>query len=152
MRIIMVALVLVSVIRCAANSLEVFARVLARDLRSRSSLEIFTRVNARDLRSRSSLEVFARGLRSRSSLEVFARGLRADESSESRTFYSTVIDGTFQLRVAHGPWLVDLFYLPHPLENPHRLMIFTTSANNWHLESCMQSNVNIDCFYDLKEF
>ena len=85
MRIIMVELVLVSVIQCAANSLEVFARVLARDLRSRSSLEL-------------TLEIFARGLRSRSSLD-----LRADESSESRTFYSTVIDGTFQLRVAHGP-------------------------------------------------
>ena len=85
MRIIMVELVLVSVIRCAANSLEVFARVLAQDLRSRSSLEL-------------TLEIFARGLRSRSSLD-----LRADDSSESRTFYSTVIDGTFQLRVAHGP-------------------------------------------------
>ena len=94
----MVELVMVSVIRCAANSLEVFARVLARDLRSRSSLELTLEIFARGLRSRSSLEVFARGLRSRSSLD-----LRADESSESRTFYSTVIDGTFQLRVAHGP-------------------------------------------------
>ena len=77
MRIIMVELVLVSVIRCAANSLEVFARVLARDLRSRSSLELTLEIFARGLRSRSSLEVFARGLRSRSSLEVFARGLRS---------------------------------------------------------------------------